>query len=107
MQASRKTLMANRSISLQVDPEIRAFHGDAGNHHLALDPVFFAPDAYSMNWAWRDGKVALQQYRSQHTLDMETGLKEVQELEKTSGPDKEDSAQGKDKERPPENKDGE
>ena len=64
-------------------------------------------DGYPMNWAWWDKKVALQQYRSEQTLDLETGLKEAQKLEKTSGPDKEDSAQGKDEERPPENKDGE
>ncbi len=33
--------------------------------------VFFDPDVYPMNWAWRDGKMPLDHYREEHGLDTE------------------------------------
>ena len=36
--------------------------------------VFFDTDVYPMNWAWWDGKVPLEEYRSEHPLDLETVL---------------------------------
>jgi cytochrome b subunit of formate dehydrogenase len=37
--------------------------------------VFFDPDVYPMNWAWWDGKMALEHYREEHGLDYTTLLK--------------------------------
>jgi len=34
--------------------------------------VFFDPDVYPMNWAWWDGKMPVEQYRHEHTLDTES-----------------------------------
>ncbi len=34
--------------------------------------VFYDPDVYPMNWAWWDGKIALDRYREEHALDTET-----------------------------------
>jgi cytochrome b subunit of formate dehydrogenase/nitrate/TMAO reductase-like tetraheme cytochrome c subunit len=34
--------------------------------------VFFDPDVYPMNWAWRDGTMSAEQYRHEHELDTET-----------------------------------
>jgi len=36
--------------------------------------VFFDSDVYPMNWAWWDGKVPLEDYRSEHPLDLESVL---------------------------------
>ena len=32
--------------------------------------VIFDPDAYPMNWAWYDGKMAIRQYEHEHPLDV-------------------------------------
>jgi cytochrome b subunit of formate dehydrogenase len=34
--------------------------------------VFFDPDVYPMNWAWRDGKRSVEHYQHEHALDTET-----------------------------------
>jgi cytochrome b subunit of formate dehydrogenase/nitrate/TMAO reductase-like tetraheme cytochrome c subunit len=34
--------------------------------------VFFDPDVYPMNSAWRDGKMSVEHYREEHGLDTET-----------------------------------
>jgi cytochrome b subunit of formate dehydrogenase len=34
--------------------------------------VFFDPDTYPMNWAWWDGQMPLEHYRSEHPLDLES-----------------------------------
>ncbi len=34
--------------------------------------VFFDPDVYPMNWAWRDGTMPAEHYREEHELDTET-----------------------------------
>jgi cytochrome b subunit of formate dehydrogenase len=34
--------------------------------------VFFDPDVYPMNWAWRDGSMSAEHYRHEHELDTET-----------------------------------
>jgi hypothetical protein len=34
--------------------------------------IFLDPDVYPMNWAWRDGKIPLHQYREEHPLDADT-----------------------------------
>jgi cytochrome b subunit of formate dehydrogenase len=34
--------------------------------------VFLDPDVYPMNWAWWDGKMAVEHYRQEHGLDSET-----------------------------------
>jgi cytochrome b subunit of formate dehydrogenase/nitrate/TMAO reductase-like tetraheme cytochrome c subunit len=34
--------------------------------------VFFDPDVYPMNSAWRDGKMSVEHYREEHELDTET-----------------------------------
>ena len=34
--------------------------------------VIFDPDVYPMNWAWYDGKMTLEQYKEEHSLDGET-----------------------------------
>jgi len=34
--------------------------------------VFFDPDVYPMNTAWKDGKMSAELYREEHTLDTET-----------------------------------
>jgi len=34
--------------------------------------VFFDPDVYPMNWAWRDGKMSVEHYKQEHELDTET-----------------------------------
>jgi hypothetical protein len=34
--------------------------------------VFFDPDVYPMNWAWRDGKMSVEHYKEEHELDTET-----------------------------------
>jgi cytochrome b subunit of formate dehydrogenase len=34
--------------------------------------VFFDPDVYPMNWAWRDGKMSVEHYKQEHGLDAET-----------------------------------
>ena len=34
--------------------------------------VFFDPDVYPMNWAWRDGSMSAEHYREEHPLDTET-----------------------------------
>lgn len=34
--------------------------------------VIFDPDVYPMNWAWRDGKIPVEQYRHEHELDSES-----------------------------------
>jgi cytochrome b subunit of formate dehydrogenase len=33
--------------------------------------VFFDPDVYPMNWAWRDGKMSVEHYKEEHELDTE------------------------------------
>jgi formate dehydrogenase gamma subunit len=37
-----------------------------------LYQVFFDPDMYPMNWAWRDGTMSAEHYRYEHELDTET-----------------------------------
>jgi cytochrome b subunit of formate dehydrogenase/nitrate/TMAO reductase-like tetraheme cytochrome c subunit len=37
-----------------------------------LYQVFFDPDVYPMNWAWRDGTMSTDHYREEHALDTET-----------------------------------
>ena len=34
--------------------------------------VFFDPDVYPMNWAWRDGTMSAEHYKEEHELDTET-----------------------------------
>jgi cytochrome b subunit of formate dehydrogenase/nitrate/TMAO reductase-like tetraheme cytochrome c subunit len=34
--------------------------------------VFFDPDVYPMNWAWRDGTMSADHYHEEHELDTET-----------------------------------
>ena len=34
--------------------------------------VFFDPDVYPMNWAWWDGKMPVEHYRDEHSLDSES-----------------------------------
>ena len=34
--------------------------------------VFFDPDVYPMNWAWRDGSMSAEHYKEEHELDTET-----------------------------------
>ena len=34
--------------------------------------VFFDPDVYPMNWAWWDGKMPIEHYRDEHSLDSES-----------------------------------
>jgi len=34
--------------------------------------VFFDPDVYPMNWAWKDGSMPVERYREEHGLDTET-----------------------------------
>ena len=34
--------------------------------------VFFDPDVYPMNTAWRDGRMSAEHYREEHELDTET-----------------------------------
>ena len=34
--------------------------------------VFFDPDVYPMNWAWRDGSMSAEHYREEHPLDTQT-----------------------------------
>src|ERR1019366_8854425 len=34
--------------------------------------VFFDPDVYPMNWAWRDGSMSAEHYAQEHELDTET-----------------------------------
>jgi len=34
--------------------------------------VFFDPDVYPMNWAWRDGRMSVEHYKEEHALDTET-----------------------------------
>jgi cytochrome b subunit of formate dehydrogenase len=34
--------------------------------------VFFDPDVYPMNWAWRDGSMPAERYKEEHELDSET-----------------------------------
>jgi cytochrome b subunit of formate dehydrogenase len=34
--------------------------------------IIFDPDVYPMNWAWYDGKMTLEQYREEHSLDGQT-----------------------------------
>jgi hypothetical protein len=41
--------------------------------------VFFDPDAYPMNWAWWDGKMAFEHYEEEHALDAETLLAAARE----------------------------
>src|SRR5690242_4251876 len=41
--------------------------------------VFFDPDAYPMNWAWWDGKMAFEHYEEEHALDSETLLAAARE----------------------------
>ncbi len=36
--------------------------------------VFFDPDTYPMNWAWWDGQMPLEHYRSEHPLDLDAVL---------------------------------
>ncbi|HUM05635.1 MAG TPA: cytochrome b/b6 domain-containing protein [Terriglobales bacterium] len=40
--------------------------------------VFLDPDAYPMNWAWWDGKVARHHYAEEHALDTETLLADAE-----------------------------
>ena len=47
--------------------------------------VFFDPDVYPMNWAWRDGKMSVEHYKEEHALDTET-LAEA-DAEADAGPD--------------------
>jgi cytochrome b subunit of formate dehydrogenase len=37
-----------------------------------LYQVFFDPDVYPMNWAWRDGSMSAEHYKEEHELDTET-----------------------------------
>jgi cytochrome b subunit of formate dehydrogenase len=37
-----------------------------------LYQVFFDPDVYPMNWAWRDGTMSVEHYKEEHELDTET-----------------------------------
>ena len=39
--------------------------------------VFLDPDIYPMNWSWWDGKMSLDHYREEHSLDSETLLQEA------------------------------
>ena len=34
--------------------------------------VLFDPDTYPMNWSWLDGKMAVEHYREEHPLDLDT-----------------------------------
>ncbi len=34
--------------------------------------IFFDPDVYPMNWAWRDGTMSAKHYKEEHELDRET-----------------------------------
>ena len=47
--------------------------------------VFFDPDVYPMNWAWRDGKMSVEHYKHEHELDTQT-LAEA-DAEADAGPD--------------------
>jgi cytochrome b subunit of formate dehydrogenase/nitrate/TMAO reductase-like tetraheme cytochrome c subunit len=47
--------------------------------------VFFDPDVYPMNWAWRDGKMSVEHYKEEHALDTQT-LAEA-DAEADAGPD--------------------
>jgi cytochrome b subunit of formate dehydrogenase len=46
-----------------------------------LYQVFFDPDVYPMNWAWRDGTMPAEHYREEHELDAETSVEGNAELE--------------------------
>jgi len=34
--------------------------------------VVFDPDVYPMNWAWWNGRMSLERYKDEHSLDSET-----------------------------------
>jgi cytochrome b subunit of formate dehydrogenase len=46
--------------------------------------VFFDPDVYPMNSAWRDGKMSAEHYREEHELDTETLAEAEPELGSTT-----------------------
>jgi len=41
--------------------------------------VFFDPDVYPMNWAWKDGKMDIELYHHEHGADHETISKSIEE----------------------------
>jgi cytochrome b subunit of formate dehydrogenase/nitrate/TMAO reductase-like tetraheme cytochrome c subunit len=51
--------------------------------------VFFDPDVYPMNWAWRDGKMSVKHYKEEHELDTETLAEATAEAHPTAGNDAE------------------
>jgi hypothetical protein len=53
--------------------------------------VFFDPDVYPMNWAWRDGRMSVEHYKHEHALDAET----LAEAGKETGPAAENAAESK------------
>ena len=51
---------------------------------LFRSQVFFDPDVYPMNSAWRDGKMPAEHYREEHELDTETLAEAEPELGSTT-----------------------
>ena len=48
--------------------------------------VFFDPDVYPMNWAWRDGKMSVEHYKHEHELDTQTLAEADAEADAESDP---------------------
>jgi len=59
--------------------------------------VFFDPDVYPMNWAWRDGKMSVEHYKEEHELDSET----LAEIDETPNSTAENDSAAKPEHRPP------
>jgi cytochrome b subunit of formate dehydrogenase len=56
--------------------------------------VFFDPDTYPMNSAWRDGRMSAELYREEHELDTETLAAEAPPPTKTDAAPEVESAEG-------------
>jgi cytochrome b subunit of formate dehydrogenase/nitrate/TMAO reductase-like tetraheme cytochrome c subunit len=54
--------------------------------------VFFDPDVYPMNWAWRDGKMSVEHYREDHGLDRQTLDAAEAEAKNEAGSEPQDGA---------------
>jgi hypothetical protein len=59
--------------------------------------VFFDPDVYPMNWAWRDGKMSVEHYKEEHELDTET----LAEATAEAAPNQANDIVAKPEDRPP------
>jgi cytochrome b subunit of formate dehydrogenase len=51
--------------------------------------VMFDPDVYPMNWSWWTGRMPLEHYKDEHSLDSETILHAMQQQANDSGAEEE------------------